>query len=63
MAEAWERVSTHGINHTLSPDASDLVNGNVGLIRKDLHSTARRNAILSDLKTVSGQTASTVHIP
>jgi integrase len=59
MAEAWERVSTHGINHTLSPDASDLVNGNVGLIRKDLHSTARRNAILSDLKTVSGQTAST----
>jgi integrase len=54
MAEAWERVSTHGINHTASPDVSDLVRGNVELIREDLRSPARRSALLTAFKDISG---------
>lgn len=54
MAEAWERVSTHSVNHTPSSDASDLVRGNVEIIRKDLHSTARRNILVRDFKGVTG---------
>ena len=54
MAEAWTWVSAQGINQTPSLDASGLVRGNVALIRQDLRSPARRSALLTAFKDVSG---------
>ena len=55
MAEAWARVSTDGLNHMVPADASDLVRNNIDLIRKDLGSEARRQALLRVLKEQTGQ--------
>ena len=55
MAEAWERISSHGLNHSLPPEASDLVHDNIKLIRKDLASNPRRKAVLRIFKKQTGQ--------
>ncbi|WP_298856929.1 site-specific integrase [uncultured Sulfitobacter sp.] len=55
MAEAWQRVSSHGINHNVSEEASDLVRDNIDLIRSDLSSHPRRQAILRVLQEQTGQ--------
>lgn len=55
MSEAWERISTDGLNHILPPEISDLVRDNIELIRKDMASSPRRNAVLRTFKEQTGQ--------
>jgi integrase len=55
MTEAWKRISTDGLNHTLPSGTSDLVRSNIELIRNDMASSPRRNAILQTFKEQTGQ--------
>ena len=56
MAEAWERIAAHGLNHSVSPEVSDLVRDNIHLIRKDLASTPRKLALRRAFEEQMGQT-------
>ncbi|KEJ89618.1 hypothetical protein [Sulfitobacter donghicola] len=55
MAEAWQRISSHGINHNVSEEASDLVRDNIDLIRSDLSSHARKQALKRVYQEQTGQ--------
>jgi len=55
MAEAWQRVSSHGINHNVSEEASDLVRDNIDLIRNDLSSHPRKQALQRIFQEQTGQ--------
>ena len=55
MEEAWQRVSSHGINHKILEEASDLVRDNIDLIRSDLGSHPRRQALLRLFQEQTGQ--------
>lgn len=55
MAEAWQRVSSHGINHIVSEKASDLVRNNIDLIRSDLSSHPRKQALQRVFQEQTGQ--------
>ncbi|MBB3995970.1 integrase [Sulfitobacter undariae] len=55
MAEAWGRIATHGLNHSVSAEASDLVHGNIDLIRKDLASEPRKLALRRAFQEHTGQ--------
>ncbi|MEQ6203272.1 hypothetical protein ABMC88_09450 [Sulfitobacter sp. HNIBRBA2951] len=55
MAEAWQRISLHGINHHVSEEASDLVRDNIDLIRRDLNSHPRKQAIQRAIQEQTGK--------
>ncbi len=55
MAEAWQRISSHGINHNVSEEASDLVRDNINLIRSDLSSHPRKQALQRLFQEQTGQ--------
>ena len=55
MAEAWKRISSHGLNHSLLPETSNLVRDNIELIRKDLASNPRRKAVLRTFQEQTGE--------
>ena len=55
MAEAWQHISSHGINHNVSEEASDLVRDNIDLIRRDLSSHARKQALQRVFQEQTGQ--------
>lgn len=55
MAEAWQSISSHGINHNVSDEASDLVLDNINLIRSDLNSNPRKQALQRVFQEQTGQ--------